>query len=366
VVDPIVDPVAEPLIVDSLAVEEAAVAVDAAPPIPHKRMPLAICLGLIVAGLAVIGVAAYGIRSTNGVVRGVIALVGIALMWRGVQRLGERRFGRDFRLGLWFAVFWVTMISLAAIFAQWLPLAAWRKADQSRGAVRMRPGLRWPEPLGRTENGYSELTHVIYGARTSLIIALLAVVVGLGVGAMVGLLAGWYGKVVDAGVAVGTNVILAFPPLILLLLVIAIYGRSKLTIALALAFVSIPTYTRLMRAQTLAVRQREYVLAARSLGAKDRRLMWREMLPNAVLPVASYSFLVVAVVIVAEASLSYLGVGVPPPEPSWGGMIVRGQSKLKTDPHLVFVPATVMFITVMSFNRIGEHVRRNVFNRSRN
>lgn len=356
----------DPVVVDPLVVEEAVVSSGPVAPAPHKRYPLAACVALIVTGLVVIGVAAYGIRSVNGVVRGLIAAVGALLLWRGLQRLGERRYGRGFRLGLWAAVTWVIWISLAAIFADWLPLDPWRKADQSRGAVRMRPGLRWPEPLGRTENGYSELTHVIYGARTSLMIALLAVIVGLGVGAMIGLLAGWYGKVADAAVSVGTNVILAFPPLILLLSVIAIYGRSKLTIALALAFVSIPTYTRLMRAQTLAVRQREYVLAARSLGAKDRRLMWREILPNAVLPVASYSFLVIAVVIVAEASLSFLGVGVPPPEPSWGGMIVRGQSKLKTDPHLVFVPATVMFITVVAFNRIGEHVRRNVFNRSRN
>ena len=356
----------DPVVVDPLVVEETAITADASSPAAHKGLPLAVCLGLIVVGLVVIGVAAYGIRSTNGVVRGLIALGGGLLLWRGLQRLGERRFGRDFRLGLWFAVFWVALVSLAALFADWLPLAHWRKADQSRGAVRMRPGLRWPEPLGRTENGYSELTHVVYGARTSLMIALLAVVVGLTVGAMIGLLAGWYGKAVDAGVTIGTNVILAFPPMILLLSVIAIYGRSKVTIALALALVSIPTYTRLMRAQTLAVRQREYVLAARSLGAKDRRLMWREILPNAVLPVASYSFLVIAVVIVAEASLSYLGVGVPTPQPSWGGMIVRGQSKMKTDPHLVFVPATIMFITVISFNRIGEHVRRNVFTRSRN
>lgn len=356
----------DPVIIDPLGVEDVPLSADATSPAEHRGLPLVLCLALIVGGIAIVAVAAYGIRSTNGAIRGVVAAAGGLVLWHGLQRLGERRFGRDFRLGLWFAALWVAVVALAAIFADLLPLSPWRKADQARGAVRMRPGLRWPEPLGRTENGYSELTHVVYGARTSLMIALLAVVVGLGIGAMIGLLAGWYGKVVDAGVTVGTNVILAFPPLILLLSVIAIYGRSKVTIALALALVSIPTYTRLMRAQTMAVRQREYVLAARSLGAKDRRLMWREVLPNAVLPVASYSFLIVAVVIVAEASLSYLGVGVPPPEPSWGGMIVRGQSKLKSDPHLVFVPALVMFITVISFNRIGEHVRRNVFTRTRN
>ena len=277
---------------------------------------------------------------------------------------GVQHYGMDFRLGLWAGLAWLAVITFCAVFADFLPIEDWRTADLSSEGIRMRPGLRWPEFLGRTEKGYSELSHVIYGARTSLLIGLLAVVVGLCLGAVVGLLAGWYGKGVDAGTSVATNVILAFPPLILLLSVVTVYGRSKISISMALALVSIPTYTRLMRAQTMSVRQREFVLASRALGAKDARVMWREIVPNAVLPVASYSFLVIAVVIVAEASLSYLGVGVPPPTPSWGGMIVRGQADLKTDPHLVVVPATIMFLTVLSFNRIGDHVRKNVFNKS--
>jgi peptide/nickel transport system permease protein len=312
----------------------------------------------------VIVTAGWLMRSAGGGTRGLVALGGGVVLWQGVQRLGLLRFGPDFRLGLWASLIWLAVVVVCAIFAGLLPIEDWETADQSREAIMMRPGLRWPEPLGRTEKGYSELSHVIYGARTSLMIGLMAVVVGLAIGAVIGLLAGWYGRAIDAGVTVVTNVILAFPPLILLLSVIAIYGRSRLTISLALALVSIPTYTRLMRAQTMAVRQREYVLASRALGAKDGRVMLREILPNAILPVASYSFLVIAVVIVAEASLSYLGVGVPSPTPSWGGMIVRGQAKLKTDPHLVFVPATVMFLTVLSLNRVGDHVRRNVFNKS--
>jgi peptide/nickel transport system permease protein len=331
-------------------------------PLPVGRLSVAI--GATLAGVLVIVAAGWLMRSSGGGTRGLVALGGGILVWQGAQRLGGLRFGADFRLGLWAAFGWVGLVVFCAIFADLLPIEDWETALQTREAIRLRPGLRWPEPLGRNENGYSELSHVIYGARTSLMIGALAVIVGLAIGAVIGLLAGWYGKVIDAGVTVVTNVILAFPPLILLLSVVAIYGRSRLTIAFALALVSIPTYTRLMRAQTMAVRQREYVLASRALGAKDGRVMLREILPNAILPVASYSFLVVAVVIVAEASLSYLGVGVPPPTPSWGGMIVRGQAKLKTDPHLVFVPATVMFLTVLSLNRVGDHVRRNVFNKS--
>lgn len=322
-------------------------------------VPAATCI----VGVAVIVIAGWVVTDWGGGQRGVLALAGCVVLWKGLQRSGVLLFGPGFKLGLWAGLAWLALVAFCAIFAGWLPIEDWKKADLSREGISMRPGLRWPEMLGRTETGYSELSHVIYGARTSLMIGALAVAVGLAIGVVVGLLAGWFGRAVDGGVTVFTNSILAFPPLILLLSVVAIYGQSKLTISLGLAVVSIPTYTRLMRAQTMSVRQREFVLAARSIGAKDGRIMLREILPNAVLPVASYSFLVVAVVIVAEASLSYLGVGIPPPTPTWGGMIVRGQGKLKTDPHLVFVPAAIMFLTVLSLNRVGEHVRRRVFSK---
>lgn len=322
--------------------------------------PVAVCA----VGIVAIGLAGWGLRDLGGGLRGVIALAGGVCLWLGLQRIGLLRFGPEFRLGLWAGYAWMALIAFCAIFADLLPIEPWREADVSSEGISMRPGLRWPEMLGRTETGYSELSHVIYGARTSLMIAGLAVIVGLTVGVVIGLVAGWFRSSVDRSVTVLTNSILAFPPLILLLSIVAVYGQSRLAIALGLAIVSIPTYTRLMRAQTLAVREREFVLAAEAVGAKDWRLMVREILPNAALPVASYSFVVVAVVIVAEASLSYLGVGVPPPEPTWGGMIVRGQGKLKTDPHLVFVPATVMFLTVLSLNRVGDAVRRRVFNKN--
>jgi peptide/nickel transport system permease protein len=113
-----------------------------------------------------------------------------------------------------------------------------------------------------------------------------------------------------------------------------------------------------MRAQTISVRQREFVTASRAMGANGRRLMFKEILPNALIPVASYSFIVAASVIVAEGSLAYLGLGIQPPKPSWGSMVADGQIKLKTDPHLVFVPAVVMFLTVLSFNRVGDWARK--------
>lgn len=319
-----------------------------------------LALALVVAGVATIVVAGWGIRSATSTVRVTVAVVGFGLLWRGLQALGTLRYGPSFRLGLWAATGWLGLVAFLAIFADVLPIDHWRTAVLTREAFDLPPGLRWPEPLGRTTNGYSQLSHVIYGARASLTIGVMAVSVGIVVGIVAGLFAGWYGKVVDGSIGIATNTILAFPPLILVLAIVAVYGSSVRTLALALAALSIPTYTRLMRAQTLAVRQREYVLAADAMGASNARLMWREVLPNAVLPVLSYSFITVAVIIVAEGSLSYLGVGVPSPQPSWGGMIAAGQRKLKLEPHLVYVPAMVMFLTVLSLNRVGEWVRKRV------
>jgi peptide/nickel transport system permease protein len=314
-----------------------------------------------VAGIVVILIAGWGIRSADKMVRTAVFFIGAALLWRGLQRLGTLRFGSSFRLGLWVSALWLALLTFCAVFASWLPIDPWQKTDiTTRGASDMPPALRWPEPLGRDTDTYSLLSHVIYGARSSMVIGLIAVVVGCTIGVIIGLIGGWYGKAVDATINVGTNTILAFPPLILLLVIVAVRGSSVRTIALALAAISIPTYARLMRAQTLSIRQREFVLAARSMGATNRRLMWREVFPNAILPVISYTFIVFAVVLVAEASLAYLGYGIPPPKPSWGSMIKKGELKLKTDPHLVFVPATVIFLTVLSLNRVGEWARSSV------
>jgi peptide/nickel transport system permease protein len=341
------------------ATSAQAAATDVAPQ-PSRRTGRYTSPAMAAVGLVGLVVAGWGLRSVDMPIRALVALVSAALLWRGLQAMGMRRYGPTFRLGLVASAGWLVLVAFLAVFADILPIEHWTKADLSAGSFDLRPGLRWPEVLGRTTNGYSELSHVIYGARTSLTIGVVAVAVGVVIGIVAGLFAGWYGKAVDGTITVATNTILAFPPLILILAIVAVYGSSVRTLALALAAVSIPTYTRLMRAQTLAIRQREYVQAADAMGASNRRLMWREVLPNAVMPVLSYSFIVVAVVIVAEGSLSYLGVGVPSPQPSWGGMIAAGQRKLKTDPHLVFVPAIVMFLTVLALNRFGEWARKRV------
>ena len=314
-------------------------------------------IALLATGVA-LGLISLFLMSPDTLWRAAVGIAGLAMLWVGGQTLGRVRYGRNFSLGVWISLIWLALIIFGAIFADLLPIEPYRKAEITDRAAR--PGFEFDQPLGRDANGTSMLSEVVFGARTSLIIVALAVVLGLVVGCLLGLIAGYFGRAVDAIINIFATATLAFPALILLFAIVAVYKASIQSIAIGLAILSVPTYTRLMRAQTISLLQREFVLSARSMGASRWRIIFREIFPNAILPVASYSFISAAIVIVAEGSLAYLGLGVPAPRPSWGTMIADGQQTLRTNPHFVFVPAVVMFFTVLSFNRLGDWARKKV------
>jgi peptide/nickel transport system permease protein len=317
----------------------------------------------VVADLGVLALLVAALAPTEwpGPIQIAVVLLAIALLWAGVQRIGKARFGPRFELGLWVALAWVVLIVLLALTAGILPIDG---IDDPVTAERFaRPALELDEPLGRDDFGRSLLSRTIHGARVSLSVGVLAAAVGMVVGGVLGLIAGYYRGRLDAVISIVANAILAFPPLILLLALVAVFARTVPNLSLGIAILAIPTFIRLTRAQTVVFSQREFVLTARAMGAKDRRIIFREILPNVLLPVASYAFLVVAVVIVAEGSLSYIGLGIPPPQPSWGGMIASAQPFLQDSPHTVFIPAAAMFFTVLSLNRVGDWARRRVSGR---
>lgn len=313
-------------------------------------------------GLVVLLIAMWVTRDMATVPRSFLALVGALGLWFGLQKVGAWRFGPSFSLGLILSFFYLGLVLFVTAFAGWLPIEKFENnvLPTELSERRMRPGLRFDEPLGRDMLGGSLTTQVFYAGRVSLTIVALAVVVGLVLGCLVGLVAGYFGKWVDSVVSVFVNSALAFPPLILLIVIVSVYKPTVWSLGIALAVVSIPTYSRIMRAQTIMFREREFVTAARAMGAGGRRIMFRDILPNAMLPVLSYMFINAAVVIIAEGSLAYLGLSVPFPKPTWGALISSGQDRLRTDPHIVFVPATVMFLTVLSLNRIGDWARKRV------
>ena len=259
------------------------------------------------------------------------------------------------RLGtlFWMAVGWIVLVFALAIFAPVLPLSSPTDMDM---LVRRAPfsALHW---LGTDGLGRDELARLIYGARISLLVGLCAPAIGLTVGGALGMLAGYFRGRFESLSVGSMDVLLAFPPLVLALAVTAFLGQTVFYITCILGVLSIPAFMRVARAATLTLARREFVIAAQALGATHARILLRELLPNVALPSLAFFLLGVAVFIVVEGSLSFLGFGVPPPISSWGSMIGEGRESLDVAPRLAFLPAIAMFLTVLSFNIVGDTIR---------
>ena len=258
-----------------------------------------------------------------------------------------------------FACGWLGLCLFVSIFADLLPLKDYAATPDAgvTDAFRRGPGFRFDEPLGTDSLGRSELSRVIYGLRVSLLLALgavsLAMFFGLAFGVSAGYLKGWVARVFD----LVTDTLLAFPPLMFLLALSAALRPGFRTLTISLMFLAFPSQAKVARANALTFASREFVLAARAMGAKSFRIITREIIPNVALPVMSVSFLSMASLIVAEGSLSFLGVGIPGPTPALGGMVAEGRSNLATSPHLVFVPGAILLLTVFSLNTVGDRAR---------
>lgn len=276
------------------------------------------------------------------------------------RRLRPRR-----GIAFWLSIVWITLIVLAAVIA-WvaylsgavrsiLPLADPNATDV---AARLARPFEDGYILGSDGLGRDILSRIVYGARVSLVISVASVAVGMAVGGTLGLVSGYLRGMIEGGVVQMVNIILAFPPLILLLALAFVFGQSLMVLTLIIAFFSIPIYTRVARATTLSVSQREFVHAAKAMGAKTPRILFREIAPNVVLPVLAFGLVAVAAIIVLEGALAFLGLSVNRPTATWGTMINEGRRHLGTTAHLAFIPSAVMFLTVLSINFIGDSLRR--------
>jgi peptide/nickel transport system permease protein len=256
--------------------------------------------------------------------------------------------------GLFIAsVAWIALVALGAIFANWLPIPSPTDID----FLGKRAPPSWEHWLGNDVLGRDEFSRLVHGGRVSLTVGLLAPVIGVVIGGALGMLAGYFRGRLETFVVGGVDVLLAFPPLVFALALTTYLGQSVLNITLVIGILGIPAFTRVARAVTLSLSEREFVTAARALGATNSRILIRELLPNVALPLAAFFLLGVAVTIVVEGALSFLGLGVPPPTASWGSMIGEGRESLDIAPRLAFMPATVMFLTVLAFNVVGDTLR---------
>ena len=262
--------------------------------------------------------------------------------------------GPRFGLTFWLCVVWLVVLATTAIGAGWLPLLDPLETDFLHRRVAPN-GDFW---LGTDQLGRDTLSRIIFGARVSLSIALAASLLSAFFGVFFGLPAGYFRGRLEAGVVGATDIVLAFPPIILLLLVAAYGGASLTNLVLVLGFLGIPGYTRIARATTLNFAQRDFVTAARAIGASHFRIMVRELLPNLVAPIFAIVVLSMSRIIVIEGTLSFLGLSLPPPAPTWGNMIAAGVSELAFHPAISFVPAGVMFITILALVVISDALRR--------
>lgn len=213
-------------------------------------------------------------------------------------------------------------------------------------------------PLGTDSLGRDLLSRTIWGARVSLTVGFAAVAFGLFLGGFIGLVAGFFRGRVETSLMAAMDVMLAFPALVLALAIVTFTQKQDLwVVTLAIGIVAIPPLARLVRANTLVYSQREFVMAARTLGARNRRIIWREIVPNVSRAAFSFAIIGIAVAIVGEGFLAFLGVSIPPPDPTWGTMINEGRSDLQEAPWVTMVPATALFLTVMALNLAGDRVR---------
>jgi peptide/nickel transport system permease protein len=274
----------------------------------------------------------------------------------------EESAGRKLGFLGWFSIIWMVTIIALAVLAPLLPLP---DPDKSFREIASQPPVQAGHFLGGDNSGRDMLARVIFGARVSLMVGFASVTVGWVIGGSLGLIAGYFKGRLDAVLTTIFNVLLSIPALVFALSLVAVFASSDenvsstrkiVVLIIALGIVTIPVLGRISRAATLSWSEREFVKAAEVMGAKPFRIIWREVLPNVLPAMMSIALLGMGVVIVAEGSLSLLGVGVQS-VPTWGNMISDGRAQLRTAPHVVFIPSFALFFTVLSLNYLGDVVR---------
>ena len=247
----------------------------------------------------------------------------------------------------------IVIIAVIAVFAG--VLAPYSPTD-------VHPAMRGVGPsrahlLGYDHVGRDILSRLIYGARIAMVVALLATGIAVTIGVSVGTTAGYFGGRIDAVLSRIVDALMAFPTLVLLITLVAVVGPSLVNVILVIGATVWASYARVVRAEVLSLREQEFILAAQATGATDRRIIFRHLVPNVVGPVIVLATLGVGGIIILEAALSFLGLGVRPPTPDWGGMLADGRAYITIYPQIVIAPGILIAITVLAFNLLGDGLR---------
>jgi peptide/nickel transport system permease protein len=255
----------------------------------------------------------------------------------------------------WLSVGWVALTILLSILANLLPLP--NPNLQNYAAINQSPS--WTHLLGTDDLGRDILSRTVYGSRVSLIVGFGAIAIGLGIGGTLGMVSGYRRGATDTLLNAASYVLLAFPALVAVMAIVTFWGHELWKITVVVGIASSPLAFRIVRAATLSVASREFVTAARAQGASSTRVLFREILPNILPLVVSFSLLGVAAVIVLEGSLAFLGLSVPVSTPSWGNMLNEGRNYLQVNPWLTVFPASAMFLFLLALNYVGDGLRQH-------
>jgi len=262
-----------------------------------------------------------------------------------------RRLLRDKRALV--SVIVVLIVTVMAVLAPVLPLQNPSKMD----LLTQLDEPSWSHWLGTDSFGRDIFSRIVFGARVSLLVGFVTVILALSLGATSGILAGYFGGIVDSVLMRIMDALLAFPAILLAIALVGILGPGQFNVMLGLGVVYAPTFARVARAKTSSVRNMEYVLAAKATGASHFRTLTRYVLPNVLGPIIVQATVAYAFAIIAEAGLSFLGLGVPPDVPSWGAMLTEARKFIQTDPWFAMIPGVWLSITVLSITLLGDSLR---------
>lgn len=247
----------------------------------------------------------------------------------------------------------VLLFFLTAAFSPWLAPHDPNEQDLS---VALKPPS-FKHPLGTDEFGRDVLSRILYGARPTIVIVLTATLIGLVIGGGLGLASGYYGSVLDAVIMRCLDVLLAFPGILLALALISVIGPGIKGVIIATSIYSIPQLARVTRGSVLSVKENDYIMAARATGEGTWSIVFRYILPNAMMPIIALTFLRMALIIIIAASLSFLGVGIQPPTAEWGIMLSQARNYIRVTPLLSIFPGVAIIIVVLGFNLLGDGLR---------
>ena len=247
----------------------------------------------------------------------------------------------------------IALLVLIAIFAPMLAPYSPEKLDTSR----LGESPSWAHPFGFDGIGRDVLSRTIYGARVALLVGLLSSAIAVSIGVTVGATAGYFGGWIDALLSRIVDTLMAFPLLVLLVTLSAVFSPSLKTTIIVIGVSVWASYARLVRADVLSIRERDYIQSARAVGADSRRIILRHVLPNALGPVIVIATLGIGGIIILEAALSFLGLGVQPPTASWGGDLSSARQYIEIYPHMAIAPGVMITITVLAFNFVGDGLR---------